>query len=569
MENVYGQTEKERNSIVELPEGFAEKSGNTLYMWLGSLWRSIHKGDKMIRGLQSARGIRLAQLYLDILEAAKLQDRNGAPVFHRELWHPIVVRLSKRDTAQENMLEVGIDGEVGEQPAGSKYGEGTVFRLGQLANLEDYATYPIDVDIAGGAVSIVDNIVNPTVMMERGVDFEIRNRSIIFHRDNDPLGEGSRFDRYDVPGTVDDNGNEISDMEAVLWASDVLIDKNYVADHISYALGANAPSSDVVKRIVNAAWSSVASGLTPELIKTLMAALLNIPVIQHEKETVIDIYVEKDDEGNDVSRIVATDLGTYRISLKARLRRGVIPGATLFRGDLLDESVRIYPFLNRISVEMPEDSSSSEEDGVFVIQGSPFEVPLLEDIPSVTIPPSMIRARTEYGVYAMWDMVEVKKDPQGRLYFDIGGQDSDVRAFWEDVWKNASESGVSMESVLGPEGTKVSPAAFFLQNLVGANTLFVVVDREQIDDTSMMRNPMFFDMLSAVVPSAIRLFLVEHRSVGDGDIAEMEAASETSSVAAALPMAKDVAEPSGELVSMRFFRPPPAHVRGKREEEEV
>lgn len=568
MDNVYVQTENERYSIADLPDGFAENAGNTLFMWLGSLWRSLSKGYMMIKGLQSARGIRLAQMYVDILESLKLQDRNGAPVFHRELWHPIVVRLSKRDTAQENMLEIGMDGEVGEQPSGSRYGEGTVFLLGRLANLKDYATYPVDAKIAGGAAFIVDNIVNPTVRMERGKDFEIRNSSIIFHRDNDPLGDGSSFDTYDIPGIVDEDGNEVSDREAVLWASDVLIDKNYISDHLSYALGADAPSSDVVKRILNAAWSAVASGLTPELVKTLIAAMLNVPVIQHDKETIVDIFMEKDEDGNDVSRIVKTDLGTYRTSLSARLLEGVSVGATLSRGDLLDESVRIYPFLNGVSADVGPDGSIS-------VAGPSFGIPLEEDIPSVVIPSGMIRARTEYGIYAMWDAVEVQKDAKGRPYFDIGGNEADVKAFWEDVWKKADESGVDLESLIGStgssesSGSKVSPAAFFLRNLVGANTLFVVVDRSQIDDTSLMRDPMFFDMLSSVVPSAIRLFLVEHVSVGEGDIAQMDHASEEGSVAAALPPAEDVPEPRGELVSMRFFRPPPAHVRGKREEEKV
>lgn len=698
MENIYGQTEQERNSIVQIPDKFAENAGNVLYSWLGSLWRSVHRGDGMIRGLHAARGIRRAQLYLDILESLKLQDRNGAPVFHRELWHPIVVRLSKRDTAQENMLSVGMDGEVGPQPEGSVYGEGTVFSLGRLANFKDYVTYPVDAKISGGALTIVDNVVNPSVSMERGKDYEIGNDSIIFHRSNDPLGESSRFDRYDVPGLIDDDGNEVPDMEAVLWASDVLIDRNYVSDHLSYALGADAPSSDLVKRILNAAWSSVASGLTPELAKTLVAAMLNIPVIQNEKETVLEIYVEKDEDGNEVSRVVETDKGTYRVSLKARLLPGVRPGAVMTRGDLLDESVRIYPFLNgiscrnktkvwsntegvtphqhtqsslgmfladipdgsnivRISLRVPsghEESYSGtrllaylqvgqqqypllglSKEASFVpgsgivtfecgwnavkdtirigmrIVGSDgssvsrtyyyfrrafpssvlqplveveyvdpedpsvvldhvdtgFSVPLQKDIPSVVIPSSMIRARTEYGVYAMWGMEEVKKDSKGRLYFDVGGTKEDVSAFWEDVWARAKEAGADMEAILGPEGTRISPAAFFLQNLVGANTLFVVVDRAQVDDASMMRNPMFFDMLSSVVPSAIRLFLVEHRSVGDDDVMDMADAAEDESVAAALPEADDLAAPSGEMVSMRFFRPPPAHVRGAREEE--
>lgn len=567
MENIYGQTENERNSIVELPDGYAEKSGNTLYSWLGSLWRGLHKGDWMIRGLQESRGIRIAQLYLDVLEAAKLQDRYGAPVFHRELWHPIVVRLSKRDTSRENMLKIGIDGVLGEQGEGSVYGEGTELFLGRPANFENYVTYPIDEDIAGGAVTIVDNIVNPSVFMERGPgkDYEIVDGSIVFHRDNDPLGENSKFDRYDIPGVVDEDGEEVSDMEAVLWASDVLFDRNYIADHISYALGANAPSSDVVKRILNAAWSSTASGLTPELVKTLLAAMLNVPVIQNDMETVKWISVENDEDGNPVSRIVSTDRGSYRVSLKAKIRKDVVPGAVLARGDLLDESIRIYPFTDRVSVVIPDDSSSSSSSDcteMSVSATTPYSMPIEEDIPSITIPPSMIRARTEYGLFAMWDVVEVKKDSMERLYFDIGGKESDVLAFWEDVWKRSEESGVGMESVIGKEGTKLSPAAFFLKNVVGANTLFVVVDRAQVDDASMMRDPMFFDMLSAVVPSAIRLFLVEHRSVGGDDLIDLGGLNETDKVSAALPNSVDVAEDRSELVHMRFFRPPPAHVRG-------
>lgn len=557
MDNIYGQTENERNSIAEIPSGYAEKAGNTLHSWLGSIWKDLHKGDRMIRGLQSARGVRLAQMYLDILEVAMLQDRANAPVFHRELWHPIVVRLSKRDTSQENMLKVGSDGVVGPQPAGSIYGEGTELFVGKLANFEDYVTYPIGTDIAGGAVSIVDNIVNPTVVMERGAgkDYEIVNGSIIFHRENDPLGEGSKFDRYDVPGVIDENGDEVSDMEAVLWASDVLIDKNYVSDHISYVLGANAPSSDVVKRILNAAWSSVASGLTPELTRTLLAALLNVPVIQHDRETVKDIFIEEDDDGNPVSRVVMTDLESYRVSLKAKLRGCVVPGAVLSRGDFIDESVRIYPYLN---AEMSRVGVSDE---------------IMRDIPSIVVPSGMIRAKTEHGLYAMWGEVDVKQDAgrpldrngNPRLYFDIGGSKEDVESFWEDVWNHAEESGTNMGDILGQS---VSPAEFFVKNLVGANTLFVVVDRSQIDDASMMRDPMFFGMLTDVVPSGVRLFLVEHRAVGGGDFADLGGSGESANASAAVPGAVDVAERRHELVHMSFFRPPPARVRGKKEEEE-
>lgn len=559
MENIYNQTESERNSIVELPSGFAEKSGNTLYSWLGSLWNRLHKGDRMIRGLQSARGIRLAQMYLNMLEAAKLKDRNGAPVFHKELWHPIVIRLSERDASQENMLRIGMDGVVGGQPAGSDYGEGTVFKIGKLANFEDFVTYPIGTPISGGALSIVDNIVNPTASLERDRDFFIRNGSIVFRKEDDPFSAGSKFDRYDIPAMIDDDGVPVSDMEAVLWASDVLVDKNYVANHLSYALGASAPSSDLAKRIVNAAWSAVCSGMTPGLARTIMAAMLNVPVVQHDQETVLDISQETDEDGNRTGTVVRTDLGEYKISPKAKIRSVVRSGSVMSKGDLLDESLRVYPFLNGVKVSEEDDSSDSSSSSGTSEPRFGFSVPVELDIPSVTIPPSIIRARTEYGVYAMWGLSEVRSDAKGRLFFDIGGQASDVRAFWEDVWKKADETGIDMESLIGPVGAKVSPAAFFLNNLVGANTLFVVVDLSQIDDPSMMRDPLFFDMLCAVVPSGIRLFVVEHVSAGD-DVADMGDAVDGCKVSATLQVPADRTAQAEEFVSMRFFRPPPAKV---------
>lgn len=555
MENIYGQSEQEMNSSASLPDGFAEKSGNTLYSWLGSLWRGLHEGDGMVRGLQAARGIRLAQLYLNILEAARLQDRRGAPVFHRELWHPIVVRRSTRNKSQENLLVVGEENVVGPQTSEEPYGIGTVLEIGRLGAYKNYVTYPIGAEIAGGAMTIVDNIVNPKVFMQRDVDFVIRNNSIIFHVTNDPLGEVSAFDRYDLPGVIDEDGHEVADMESVLWASDVLIDRNFVSDHISYALGANAPSSAAVKRILNAAWDSVSCGLTPELVRTLIAAMLNVPVIQTERETVVDIA------SGDGFTTVITDHGEYRISPKARLANGLHIGSVLRRGDFLDESVRIYQNLNT-----PKES--------------PFSVPLEQDVPSVPLPPALLRAKTEYGVYAMWgqSVVKSRNGRPDRLYFDVGGTESDVESFWEDIWKSAEESGVKMESLIGSERSVVSPAWFFLRHLVGANTIFVVVDKSQIDDASMMRNPMFFDMLSDVVPSATRLFLVEHSAVGD-DMMDLGDAEELSSVAAALPRAVEcVTEGSvpglsgrassfGERVSVKFVRPSPIKTRGRKEEE--
>ena len=563
MDNIYSQDELSRNSIVELPEGFAEKSGDTLYSWLGSLWRSVHMGDGMVRGLQKARGIRLAQLYLDILEAAKLQDRNGMPVFHRELWHPIVLRSSERDTAQENMLNMGDGAVMGPQTdPESPYGPGTVLQMGRLANYRDFVTYPVDRNIVGMSASIVDNIINPTIVLSHGDgDFEFRNNSIIFRREADPLAMDSPFEKYDVPGVDPDDPGK-SDVEAVLWASDVLMDKNYVAEHLSYPLGASSPSSDVVKRILNAAWSSVASGLTPELLRTFIAAMLNIPVVQNETETVVEI------DSSEEVQLVRTDKCLYRVSPKATLAKAVRSGAILHRGDLLDESLRVYPFLNT-----PQT------------RGQRFSVPLEQDIPSITLPTDILSAKTEYGVYSTWGKQVVKRSRTSpgsaefpHLYFDIGGTEPDRDAFWQEAWKNAEKSGTSMAKVIGEEGAIVSPAEFFLDNFVGANTMFVVIDGGQLDDASLLRDPMFFGMLTSVVPSAVRLFLVEHRPVCEDEM-DLGDTQESTFLAATLPEevehvpeealpGLDGRGPSfGDRVQMRFIRPVPEKKRVRKEEE--
>ena len=557
MENIYSQDEFERNSIVELPDGFAEDAGNTLYSWLGSIWRSIHKGDPMVRGLQMARGIRLAQMYIDILESAKMQDRNDMPVLHRELWRPISIRQSLRDTSQENMLELGMDAELGPQPPGSKYGEGTILKMGRLANFEGYVTYPIEDGIMGISGRIVDNIINPEAHLEYGKDFWLIGSSIIFSRDKDPLSKDSPFEKYDIPRAY---GDSPADTECVLWASDVLMDRDYVANHLSYAWGADAASRDVVKRILNAAWSSVASGLTPELVKTLMAAMLNIPVIQHAIETVESIETEKDESGREAAILVSTDMGRYRVSPKATLRRDVFPGAQLVRGSLLDESLRIYPYLNEAPVDMG------------------YSIPMEQDIASVVMPSDILSARTEHGLYAMWGRSVIRESGDGNpnhLLFDVGGADGDVSAFWSEIWDQADKKGVDMASIIGEKGSIVSPAAFFLKNLVGANTIFVIVDDAQLDDPSMMHDPMFFGMLTSVVPSAIRLFVVEHHGViDDKDLGQDT--QEAAFLTAVLPKVADemMCDPApgpydpsfGDRVSARLVRPSPPKVMGRKEE---
>lgn len=521
MTNIYNRSVFDRNSIQSVPSGYIDNAANDLFLFLGSFWKNIHQGREFIKGLQHVRGIKLAQFYLDLIESLKLQDRNGLPVFHRELWKPLIIRKSQRNTAQENSLKIGDNIVLGQQPDTSVYGNVTL-HLGKLANFENYVTYPVNTDIVTIVSGVTNNVINPTVVWEigPGKDIVYTNGTLIIPKDKDPFLPGSGFDPYDLPEFFEnpETHEKESDCELVLWASDVLIDKNYVADHMAYALGVNCQSSDITKRIINAGWDAINCGLTPEFLRSLLASMVNAPVVQEDEEEIIRVV------DTTIEKKVITDKHTYTIWPKAKLRKCVAAGEKVHRGDLLDESVKIYPILTDLSDE--KISGTSEYADIFKT-----------DVPVISIPKTMLSTKTANGICVDWDPKEVLTagtDSNGheKLYFELGGSEEDVDAFWEDIWERAEKDNIDLAEYFEPyEPTEqdstgsssddvwmVSPASFFLRHLIGANTLIVTIDRSQIEDISIIRNPVFFNMLNNVIPSGMRMFFIEHIEIDeDGD----------------------------------------------------
>lgn len=519
MINVYNKSTFERNSIQSVPPGYIDNAANDLLRFMGSFWKNIHEGREFVKGLQNVRGIKAAQFYLDLLESLKLQDRNGIPVFHRELWKPLILRKSKRNKAQENLLEIGGEIVLGPQPAGSKYGEGTNLEIGKLANLDSYVTYPVEGDINSIVSGIANNVINPTVVYKIAADFPsddvvYMNGTLIFPIEMDPFAEGSGFEVYDVVNDVRDE--EDPDQEVVLWASDVLIDKDFISTHMSYALGIDCPSTDIAKRIINAGWDSLNCGLTPELLRTLIAAILNVPVIQEDEEQVLQVT---EDNGN---HVVVTDKHTYTVYGKAVLRDCVNNKELMHRGDLLDQSIKVYPILT--------DVSDAKLDGI-----TEYSDILKTDVPVISMPRAILRTKTSNGLFVDWTPTDIlwngdyDANRHRKLYFKIGGPEADVKAFWDDVWDNAEKDNVDLDDIFteceyvddssssssDEARWQIVPAAFFLQNMLGANTLIITLDRDQVEDASLIRNQMFFDIINKVMPSSMRLFFIEHTEIGD------------------------------------------------------
>lgn len=509
--------------------GHAADAG-MLAEWLGSFWSSVYSDPGFVGSLQRARALRAAQLYLDLIEALDLRDRSGAPVFHRERWHPVVLRRSARNTGSGVTFRLG-DGSgllLGRDQSNDMLDDGYATLGSNRAAFKGMVIYPIE-GVSAGLVSAMtcatNSIAGATAVLGRGTSFEILDGAIAIAAEDDPF-TGSRKDEFAKFEIVGEPGSD-PDEETVLWLSDALFDLGFVRDHLSYALGLPGKSTETCKMAVNAAWNAVSSGCSPLLLKALFACLLGLPVVETDGETVERLY--RDDDG----WVVVTDARVYRLGKYASPKRSVSEGAVLRRFDTLDDSVRVYP--------CARDSSKKALWEEFLESRDEF----IKDVPAMDLPPAMFRSGVKDGFSIGWaseDVMYAGDDANGnpKLWFYMDGLEEDNAVFWRGVWDSYERNGVSMLTALPcgdafsdgripEEGSvcgSVVPMDFFMRNLIGANTVVVTVRTDELSDDAPLYDPGFFGILRECVPEYVRLYVIEHCLVyddngddgnGDGD----------------------------------------------------
>lgn len=486
------------------------ENANKFFLWLGSFWSDVYEDTDFLKSLQGARALKVAQLYLDVLESLHLQDRNGAPVFHRERWYPVVVKRSRKNKGNVSIVKMKSNNEtvIGEQ-TDPIYPEGSIFNIGGNTEFQEIVTYPSETKIDSILTCIVDNIANPKVILSKGIDFVVDEDSIAMNKKYDPFNPDSPFAVFPLYGDTPEN----DDAESVLWACDAIIDKNFVYDHLGYSINLQAKSSENYKNIVNRAWDALNEGAKPAVLRRLLAALCDIPTVLEDKETVKKLLF------NQENTQVVTDKNVYTLSSYCVLRPSIEVGSVLEKGDFLDTAVKIYPYVRDISTDA----------------GKTEYLDLIEtDVPIVDLPPAFFRTGLDDGFSVGWPEKEIAcfgfdKNGNPKLSFHLDGSEEDNTAYWNDTWNIFEENGISIESCfeghiydrvyeIGKPCGSISPIEFFLKHLIGANTLIITVDTSTIADDSPLYDPKFFQTLRDCIPSYIRLFVIEHESVGPEQI---------------------------------------------------
>jgi len=521
--------------------------GRILANWLGSFWTQTFTQPELVRNLQHGHALNLAQLYLNFLESLALLDRRTAPIFHRDRWTPIVLRKSEQNTGAGNLLRTDMVPPplIGPQPEGTPYVPGRIFEIGGHAGYENMTSYPLTKSVVDVMTCITDNIMSPSRILVRGIDYFVRDNTLFFLRDGDPYISGD-FPVRDIDG----------DEEVLLWACNTLVDKNMLYEHVGYVLSIRrTQSTEFYKAMLNGLWDMYNMGTPLTWFSSGVGAIVGEPTVLADGEIVEVILQETD------AQLVITDKQVYRVHKDATLRATVIPDAVLSGGDFLTETVRIYDTLD------PRKMAACSE----------FGERLKTDAFSLFFNKAWLRAPVEQGIGASWEVQDIVRDGadadgNARLRFKLYGPPKDVDAFWLDFWEYLEANEMTSETcfqgyldaiVVPVDGAvygRVAPLEYFMRYFMRANAMIVLIERDKLAAPDE-----HFDALSAlshlkkVTPAHVVVFVIEQRTLGPDtyDLSEVDHSVELMHVTTA----QDTIRPGGPSATQATYMVRPPAVR--------
>jgi hypothetical protein len=496
------------NTIPSTP-GTAE-FGSNIVASLGSFWTTLYQDSDLVKSYGGGTGIDAAQIYLNFLEVAATLGKASIPVFHREQWHPIIIRKSRRDVGNNLKIPFGQQPLVsfGPQPTDTEYLPEKVYSVGGPANRFGQVGYETIIrGWAHGIDRVMDQIVDPQVVLLRNVHFQIKADTITFLDHFDP------FDNPSFPRRVvrDPTTGEI-DEEILLWGTHALTDNFYVRDHFGYAINLNETSTQLYLDRVCALWNLRFGGTTLEIFKEACGQMLGVQTIREDGEVIEQVYTESN---GDIA--VVTDKHAYRFTDLETLRPVVVPGASFNRGDYLTNTIKLYHKLDTTKFFSGNGRTLDE---------------FLADVPALFLPKALIGNYSAPGGFiAKWedtDIVFHGNDANGnpKLRFALGGQEQDLDLFWEEIWARAEQTNQSLadtfaEFLSSPppylqEGITVgtlNPLKFYMDNCLKANASVLVVDFPAL--RPYIRSLDILARLRKLIPAHTFLFIVARQEIAE------------------------------------------------------
>ncbi len=430
--------------------------GSALLHALGSFWVYYFDQADVLQKHLRHRGWEFGQSYVNFLEMVASISRFDIPVFHKEIFYPLVLKQSEMTY---DVIEYGEPNVVyGPQLVDGEYTvTGQTIRYGEPAGR--YYKHPLPPGLVKIDGIITDKIIYPSVLMTSGIEFHVIGDYIYFAEN--PFNNEA-FKQRDV---VDQSGDEV-DAETVLWVYNGEWDLDYVYTQFAYVLNLKMDSTEFYKDFVNAYWNMFVDGPSILNVKLLIAALMGVPLALGG-ETVETIYEQP------THTSVITDQNVYRISPLATV--SVAEGDSLSLGDSLVEGFKI--------IELRQGDTIS-----------------VEDLPQITLDSSTISG--DYHANLIFENAETpleySTDSEGNavVTFEVSGFDEDIATFWESVHAMGLASGNTFARLLdtredpetepGPSDlpSTINPAQFIIDNFFMNNFFVIKINTAIIDDTA-------------------------------------------------------------------------------------
>lgn len=417
--------------------------------WIGVFWTKMHQDRDLVRALMLGRGLIAAQLHVDTVEAASLLSRELLPVYHRQQYQPVILKLSQRNLGP--LLYVGSTptAYVGAQPEASQYWPGTVYVCGNGGlSRRDLVSYRLDKHCDRGPSSFSSGIKTAALTYYYGEHYFVENDVIYFRDDCDPFTKPE----FAIRSTG-------TDKELLGWGTDVMTDLDYVSA-FAQALGIRRrPGISAIDfaKVVTGVFDYLVMPSHTKLVAGIGAAL-GAPVSVDDE---VVMYI-------DVTRII-TDKRSYDLNTCTPIYS---VGDSVQAGTSLSSKFEL-----KYGRELSQAFFS--DNGITHLQ---LQVP----------------AGSLGFAVAKTDIVYAGTDGNGnpKLWFQLMGDADTVTNYWAEVWSNVEALGLDMSTGLeqwlsrsppyltpGTVVGSISPLDYLIQ--AQANKLVLVLVRNDSGGYSM------------------------------------------------------------------------------------
>lgn len=295
------------NTIYDVPRN--------LLALLGSWWAEEYAGKDQTLGVVQGKSQIENQSALDMLNMIAAISRFTVPIYHTDNWYPYYVRQSQRNDARTSLLKY--DGTT-------NYDEGNFY---DVPSSRPFSAFPKPEDLVTANL-IVNRFTDPTLMLNRGVDWTMDDSAIIFNINPFEDARVSKRPVYE-DGTI-------VDYEALLWIFKGDFDFETIYQQFGYVIGMRMQSSKGYRELMNAIWDGMIGGSRRKDILRAFSAMTGVPLVRDEQETVKVITTDN------TSRMVITDTNVYKFDLNATPTVEV--GDVVYRYQTLTDTLQVSQF---------------------------------------------------------------------------------------------------------------------------------------------------------------------------------------------------------------------------------